>query len=90
MSDNLDPLRKIPEGLANIWTMYYRQAMNANLSKNFYCDGGLQKARMRAEKHCKILNLKFIFVRPLISNLDFEEAQHLGEGTDRILIGEAS
>lgn len=65
------------EHFGNLYLLYYRHGMNANLTKGFYCDGDLLKARHRAEDHCKIMGYKFIFVRPLICDLDVEEEDKL-------------
>lgn len=66
-----------PQHLSNLWTMFYRHGMNANLSKSFYCDGKMLDAQKRAKEHCKVMNYRFIFVRPLICNLEEEEESQL-------------
>lgn len=58
---------------AYYWLMFYRHGLNANLTKGFYFKGDLAGARKRAETHCKIMGYKFIFIRPLICNLETEE-----------------
>lgn len=63
--------------LSNLYIMFYRHGLNANLTKGFYCDGSLLMARRRAEEHCKIMGYKYIFVRPMICDLEQEEEYKL-------------
>lgn len=77
------PLKK---HLANLYLMFYRHGMNANLTKGFYCEGNLLDARKRAEKHCKIMNYKYIFVRPMVCNLEEEESYKLNGAAEGELI----
>lgn len=65
------------EHLSYLYIMFYRHGMNANLTKGFYFAGDLQEARKRAEAHCKIMGYKFIFVRPMVCNLESEEEYKL-------------
>jgi hypothetical protein len=62
---------------ANLWTLYYRHGMNAGLYKNFYCEGNLQTAIKRAQLHCQIMNYKYIWVRPLVCDIESEEEYKL-------------
>jgi hypothetical protein len=55
------------------WTMFYRHGMNATLSKNFYFEGDMVAARKRAEQHSKVMGYKFIFIRPMVCNIESEE-----------------
>lgn len=66
---------------SNLWTLYYRHGMNATLTKNFYCDGNLQIAIKRAQLHCQVMNYKYIWVRPLICDIDAEEEYKLKGGS---------
>lgn len=61
-----------------IYTLTYRQGNVPNLTKNFYAVGGLKAARERAETHCKLMGLGFVYCRPLISDLDVEEKRRAG------------
>lgn len=61
----------------DMWILFYRHGMNSTLQKNFSFAGSLPQAVDRAREHCKIMNYKYIFVRPLVCNLDEEEDQHL-------------
>jgi hypothetical protein len=72
-----------PDTVKHLYLMFYRHGMNANLTKGFFCLGDLLTARKRAETHCKIMGYKFIFVRPMVCDLESEEAYKLGasEGT---------
>lgn len=58
---------------SNLWTLYFRHGMNATLTKNFYYEGNLQSAIKRAQLHCQVMNYKYIWVRPLICDIDGEE-----------------
>lgn len=64
------------------WTLYYRHGMNATLSKNFCYNGNMAEARKRAEQHCKIMGYKFIFIRPMICDIESEEAYKLKVGNE--------
>jgi hypothetical protein len=72
---------KTPQHFANLWTIHYRHGMNATLSKNFFYDGDLNGAIARAQEHCKIMNYKYIFLRPLIVDIDKEEEYKLKGGS---------
>jgi hypothetical protein len=72
--------------MSNYYLMFYRHGMNANLTKGFFCDGDLQAARKRAEAHCKIMGYKYIFVRPMICNLEAEEEYKLHGSVEGELI----
>lgn len=69
-----------PEYFSYLYIMFYRHGLNANLTKGFYFQGDLMGARRRAESHCKIMNYKFIFIRPLICSLEEEEEYKLKGG----------
>jgi hypothetical protein len=56
-----------------IFTIYYRQGSNPTCTKNFYSFGPLWKARDRAIAHCLKMGYQFIYIRRLVSDLDFEE-----------------
>lgn len=57
-----------------LYTLYYRQGMNPHpLQKNFYFEGDLHSAIVRSRKHCELMGIKFISVRPFLSNIDEEE-----------------
>ena len=66
-------ISSVPPDLAKVYVMFYRHGMNANLTKGFYHDGDIESARRRAEAHCKIMNYRFIFVRPLICDIGADE-----------------
>lgn len=66
---------------SNLWTLYYRHGMNATLTKNFHSEGNLQVAIKRAQLHCQIMNYKYIWVRPLVCDIDAEEEYKLKGGS---------
>ena len=57
----------------NLWIIFYRHGMNPELHKYFYYDGNFIEARKRAIDHCKTMGYKFIFLRPMIVDIDKEE-----------------
>lgn len=87
MSSSISPLAtsiskdvaKPPDPFKGMWILFYRHGMNSTLQKNFTLDAPLLKAVERAKEHCKVMNYKYIFIRPLICNLDEEEAYHLNK-----------
>jgi hypothetical protein len=60
------------------FTMHYRHGMNSKLEKNFSFKGDLESARRRAKEHCDIMGYKLIWVRPLVVDLEIEEAHQQG------------
>ena len=62
---------------SNLYVMYYRHGMNANLTKGFYCSGDIAVAIQKARDHCKIMGYRYIFVRPLIVDIEAEESYKL-------------
>lgn len=58
----------------NLYTLYYRHGFSVSCSKGFIHEGGLKSAITRAIKHCEIMGYKYIFVRPMVSNIDEEES----------------
>ena len=87
---NLPQELKNPVRVTNYWTIFFRHGMNANLSKNFYFDGTQLEATRRAQEHCKIMGYRFIFLRPLVCNIDEEEAYKLRGGLDSSESGHSS
>lgn len=65
------------EHLSHLWIMFYRHGMNANLTKGFYFAGDILAARNRAIKHCQVMGYRFIFIRPMVVNLEREEEYKL-------------
>lgn len=73
MQETTRPLVRPGIQVTNYWTLYFRHGMNASLSKNFYYEGDLTGAVRRAQDHCKVMGYKYIWLRPLICNIDEEE-----------------
>ena len=61
-----------------IYQLTYRQGNVPNLTKQFYFTGGLLGARARAETHCRLMGLGFVYCRPFITDLDLEEKRRAG------------
>jgi hypothetical protein len=68
----------LPPDLKKCWTIFYRHGVNATLTKNFFFDGKMHEAIERAQKHCGIMGYKYIFVRPMLCDIDYEEGVQLG------------
>jgi hypothetical protein len=71
-------LSKLPPDLSKCWTIYYRHGVNSTLSKNFFCEGSLEQARDRAMKHCGVMGYKYIFIRPMLCDIEYEEGIQQG------------
>jgi len=54
--------------------LYYMIGSSSPQIKNFALDGDLKRAIVRAKVHCATQGYQFIRVRPLISDLDEEDA----------------
>lgn len=65
---------------SNLWVLYYRHGMNPLLTKVFHLDGNLLDAVKRGRKHCELMNYKYHFTRPLVFDLEEEEAYRLKGG----------
>jgi len=76
MGSSVIPPSKV-QRFSNLWTLHYRHGMNATLIKNFPCDGDLQVAKRRAQLHCQIMGYKFIWIRPLVCDIEAEEEYKL-------------
>jgi hypothetical protein len=59
--------------LDEVWVLYYRHGMSVNNMKMFHLKGTMREARARAERHCAIMGYRFTFLRPLITDIDYEE-----------------
>jgi hypothetical protein len=40
-------------------------------------DGNLQDATTRARKHCEMMKYRYVFVRPMIVDLDYQEELYI-------------
>ena len=65
--------------IKNFYMLVYRHGLNSNLIKIFYHQGSLRSAHDRAKQHCEIMKYKLLYVKPLITSLDEEEREHLGQ-----------
>jgi hypothetical protein len=64
------------KGYPRTWTLTYRYGNQISV-KNFVFDGTLPEAMHRGRSHCEIMNLRFIIVRPLFVDLDYQEKAYL-------------
>ncbi len=62
---------------ADYYNLYFRHGMNPTCQKGFHCAGGLNAAVARARQHCDIMGYRYIFVRPMVCNIDLEEKQRI-------------
>ena len=65
------------DGAPKYWILYYRYGNIPMLQKGFRFEGDTRGAIMRARKHCEVLKLKYILVRPMVVDLDYQENQFL-------------
>lgn len=65
------------EPVPTAYTLFYRHGVNPKCEKGFMHIGDIRSANQRAQVHCKIMGYTFIFVRPLIVDLESEEKQQL-------------
>ena len=61
------------------FTLYYHYKASIPLTIHFEFDGDLRAAAARGLDHCKVMNYRFIKVRPLIVDLDLREQRRLDE-----------
>lgn len=57
------------------YILFYRHGMNPQCQKGFKLNGDLRAAVDRAKKHCEVMGYRYIFVRPLVCDLEAEEKQ---------------
>jgi hypothetical protein len=58
----------------SLYVLYYRQGANPSyMQKWFEFSGNLTEAINRGRKHCEIMNMRFLSVRPFLSDLETEE-----------------
>jgi len=62
------------------FTLFFRVGANPYpQSVNFNFSGTFRDAIVRAQKHCEIMNYRFVSVRPAIIDMDEVEKHHLGD-----------
>jgi hypothetical protein len=62
---------------SKIYTLFYRHGMNPQCQKGFVHEGDIKSAVQRAQRHCEVMNYRYIFVRPFVSDIDEEEKYKL-------------
>lgn len=62
--------------LERIYRLYYRQGTEMK-EKHFEFQGNLKEATERARKHCEVMGIRFIWVRPFIVHLEHQEEMKL-------------
>src|ERR1035437_5665139 len=69
-------LEKIP------YILFYRQGNNPNpqFFMFYHHSNEIRKVLERIKKHCELMNLRFVNVRPFVVDLDATEAKFLGSG----------
>ena len=75
--------------LENLYEMQYRQGMNPHpMTKKFHMvhtgtfQERLRAAISRGRRHCEITGLRFISVRPFLSDLTMDEKHHVNPGEE--------
>lgn len=61
-------------GEPRTWTLFYRFGNRPVIEKHFFFDGDLMAARKRGIQHCDVMGYIFIFVRPFIVDLTYQES----------------
>lgn len=60
----------------DLWVMTYRSGTTIN-TKGFSCSEGFHAAYKKAFAHCGIMGFGYLFIRPMISNLEEDEKRKL-------------
>ncbi len=71
--ETLKELANIAHSEPRFWTLWYRFGTVPIATKSFIFDGNLQEATTRARKHCEIMKYRYVFVKPMIVDLDYQE-----------------
>jgi hypothetical protein len=62
-----------------LYVLWHRENSNPHpLSKYFWHEGDLRSAIARGKNHCEKMGIRFIFVRPFLSDLEADEKRHTG------------
>ena len=69
------PLTKEKE--PRFWTLWYRFGTVPIATKSFQFDGNLEQATIRARKHCEIMRYRYVFVRPMMVDLEYQESLYI-------------
>lgn len=65
---SVDPL------VATMYVLYYREGQNPHpQTKYFNLKGEFRQVIARVKRHCELMHMRFINVRPFLSNLDDDE-----------------
>ena len=80
VAPNLVPPKDSPLSRLRTFTLYYHYRASVPQVLHFEFDGDLRKAKERGLEHCKVMNYRFIKVRPLIVDLDERERRRNDEG----------
>jgi hypothetical protein len=60
--------------IRNLYTLYYlRGGAHQTYSKMFFHSGPFKACIERGKRHCELMNLRFISVKPFISDLTLDE-----------------
>lgn len=71
VNERVEPVDTIAE--ENVYILFYRHGMNPQCQKGFKLRGDLKAAVERAKLHCQKMGYRYIFVRPLVTNLEDDE-----------------
>ncbi len=63
------------DGTPRIWTLWYSERNRAPQYKTFIFEGKMREAVLRGRAHCDRMNLRFVNIRPLVVDLDYQEKQ---------------
>lgn len=69
-----------PEYFTGLWILFFRHGVQATLQKVFYHAGDLVSAQKRARDHCYAMGYRYIYIRPLVVDIDGEEEYYKKNG----------
>lgn len=61
----------------NIWILFYRQGSNMEQKIFQLTDATIIQAAERGKEHCRLMSYSYQYVKPLISDLEFDESKKL-------------
>ena len=73
-----------PVDLRSVYSLYYRHGSNTSCFKLFEHKGDLASAAQRGRTHCELMGYVFIYVKPFLSDLEWEEKRKLRNFGDQL------
>jgi len=67
-------LPQVDPNVSTMYVLYYREGQNPHPQmKYFELKGEFRQVISRVKRHCELMNMRFINVRPFLSNLEDDE-----------------